>query len=131
MNGISPLAPRSLPACTSPSAGGTTVDSPATGVKKEFDALGIKQEGGGDSVAGSELLTSEGKIGVKRPSQEDSQEAPNLKKSNLDLKSLLTTGIGGMTVSQDENVFTSQGSVSPRGKNNSLVFSSFYIPFIL
>jgi len=117
MNGISPLAPRSLPAGTSPSAGGTTADSPATGVKKEFDALGIKQEGGGDSVAGSELLTSEGKIGVKRPSQEDSQEAPNLKKSNLDLKSLLTTGIGGMTVSPDENVFTSQCSVSPRGIN--------------
>ena len=125
MNGISPLAPRSLPSCTSPSAGGTISASPASGEKKGFDALGVKLEGCGDSLAGSELLTSEGKIGVKRPSQEDSQEAPNLKKSNLNLKSLLSTGIGGMTVAQDENVFTSNGStVSPQGKTNTLIFFS-------
>ena len=122
MNGISPLTPRSLSTSTSPNPAGPTSNPKAdSGEEKGFDpTVRVKLEGCGDSLAGSDLLTSEGKIGVKRPSQEDSQEAPNLKKSNLDLKLLLTSGISGMTVSQDENVFTTHDAVSPRGTFHNL-----------
>ena len=115
MNGISPLTPRSLSTSTSPNPAGPTSNPKAdSGEEKGFDpTVRVKLEGCGDSLAGSDLLTSEGKIGVKRPSQEDSQEAPKLKKSNLDLKSMFTSGISGMTVSQDENVFKSYIAVSP------------------